>query len=109
MSQITFAKVAGPPDSWCTLQVLNRSTGLEVRDVVEVDTVEGYVIRLRRDVRGKLVPNTLGDGPAQERITGDFEIRADGQPALPHATTSQEGGSSPGAVRYTGRRSAISL
>ena len=76
MGQVTFARVAGPPDSWRTLHVLNRSTGLEVRDVVEVDTVEGYVIRLRRDVRGKLVPNPIGEGPAQERITGDFEIKA---------------------------------
>jgi hypothetical protein len=76
MGQITFAKVGGPPHSWRTIHVINRTTSLEVRDVVEVDTVEGYVIRLRRDVRGKLVPNTIGDGPAQERITGDFEIKA---------------------------------
>lgn len=77
MGQVTFAKVAGPPDSWRTLHVVNRTTSLEVRDVVEVDTVEGYLIRLCRDVRGKLIPNTMGDGPAQERITGDFEIRSE--------------------------------
>lgn len=75
MGQITYARVGGPPDCWRGLRVFNRATGLEVVEVVEVDTVEGYLIRNKRDLRGALVINAAGDAVEQERITGDFEIR----------------------------------
>lgn len=73
MGQITFARMTGPPDSWAVLEVINLLTGTQVRDVIEVDTVERYLIRYRRDPRGQLI--IKGAEPDRERITGDFEIR----------------------------------
>lgn len=78
MGQITFARVDGPPHNWRSLKITNLATGTEVRDVVEVDTEERYLIRLRRDPRGELVLAENKQEVARERITGDFEIEATG-------------------------------
>lgn len=78
MGQITFARVDGPPHNWRGLKVFNTATDTEVRDVIEVDTVERYLIRHCRDPRGQLVLTENKQEIARERITGDFRIEAMG-------------------------------
>ena len=78
MGEITFARVDGPPHNWRGLKVFNLATGTEVRDVIEVDTVERYVIRHRRDPRGQLVVSADGSEIERETITGGFRIEAAG-------------------------------
>ncbi len=72
---ITYARVYGPPADWRGLKVYDLNTGQEVKGVVEVNTVEGWVRRYReyvpgfRDARGR-----FSRQPLQERLTGRFEI-----------------------------------
>lgn len=76
MGEITFAKVDGPPAHWMGLRVFDEATGQEIKDVVECDTVEGYVVRHRRDERGQVHEDPENPGTvATERILGRFEIR----------------------------------
>lgn len=76
MGKITFARVDGPPDNWRGLKIFNTATETEVLDVIEVDTVERYLIRYCRDPRGQLVLTPDKEDVARERITGDFRIEA---------------------------------
>lgn len=74
--ELTYAKVGGPPEEWMGLKVLDVTTGQELRDVLEVNTVEGWCVTLQRDARDHLVVAWI-DGtpePAQVRIEGVFKI-----------------------------------
>lgn len=76
MGEITFAKVGGPPADWMGLRVFDKATGQEINDVIEVDTVEGYVVRHRRDERGQVYEDPENPGTvATERVLGSFAIR----------------------------------
>ncbi len=69
---LTYAVVGGPPVNWHDLQVLDRDTGAPIDGVVEVNTVEGWLIRYIRDEQGRLVS---GAGKAaKERVVGNFMI-----------------------------------
>lgn len=43
-SDITYAKVGGPPEDWSKLQVRDRATGEIVDKVVEVNSAEGWLV-----------------------------------------------------------------
>jgi len=66
---LTFAKVDGPPDDWFGLRAFDLDTGLEVKGLVEVDTVAGYVLFRHVDANG--TPTSR----AVYRREGRFEIR----------------------------------
>ena len=56
---ITYAKIGGPPVHWHELQIYERVGGelVEVTMVVEVDTIEGFVVRMVTDEQGKAQVN----------------------------------------------------
>ena len=64
----TYARAGGPPDDWYSIRVINLDTGAEVRDVVEVDTVDGWVIQQRQ------ASDVVRKG-GHVRLKGRFEIR----------------------------------
>lgn len=67
--EITYAKVGGPPANWHGLEVVDLDTGEIVRDVIEVDAVNGWLMRIK-------IPYTIHEeGVMTERVTGNFEIR----------------------------------
>lgn len=68
---IPYAVAGGPPDDWFGLSVFDRS-GNEIKNVVEVNVAEGWLIRHRLDNAGRsFVEN---DEIATERIEGDFTV-----------------------------------
>lgn len=44
MEQLTYAKAGGPPDDWTDLRVIDETTGLEVPNVIEVNTRTGFIV-----------------------------------------------------------------
>jgi hypothetical protein len=75
---ITYAKVGGPPDNWPNVIIIDKATGAEVRDVMEVDALGGWLVRYRRHPDGSHVLGLDEKGYTiweRERIEGDFEIR----------------------------------
>lgn len=76
MSQITYAKVGGPPAYWHGLKVIDLDTGQEVLDVIEVDAQEGWLISYRRNAEGRFYMDPANEGQAaRQRVEGRFEIR----------------------------------
>ena len=76
MSDITYAVVGGPPHDWRGLKIFELVTGSEVRDVLEVNTAEGWLIRYVRDESGMIfIDPKRPDEAARQRIEGSFEIR----------------------------------
>lgn len=76
---LTYACVGGPPDDWHGLDIIDLDTGKGVFGVVEVNSAEGWLIRLKTDGAGKFfVDPEYPDEVAKERVEGRFEIR---QPA----------------------------
>jgi hypothetical protein len=71
---LDYALTGGPPDNWQGVRVFDLDTGLEVRDVVECNAVEGWLIRAKLNEEGEIY--TVGEGDdaevAQERIDGRF-------------------------------------
>ena len=51
---ILYAKSGGPPVNWRKLRIMRVSTGKEVRDVVEANAFEGWVVQALRDDEGNL-------------------------------------------------------
>lgn len=73
MPGLTYAKaITGPPDNWRELEVIDNTTGLRVRDVLEVNTMEGWVTHYVRDEDGDLA--TEDDHLVQETLQGRFRI-----------------------------------
>lgn len=73
---LTYAVVGGPPDDWNGLLVFDLDSGEEVREVIEVDTSEGWLVRLKRDENGQFfIDPDAPDEAAKERLEGRFEIR----------------------------------
>ena len=76
MKTLTYAIVGGPPEDWRGLVIVDLETGREVRDVVEVNSAEGWLIRFRRNEQGHVyLDPDRPDEAARERLTGKFEIR----------------------------------
>lgn len=72
---ITYAVVDGPPRDWRGLRIFDLDTGTEIKEVLEADTVNGWVVRYVTDAQGRIVPNQHGDRAKTEIIRGRFEIR----------------------------------
>lgn len=72
MRNVTYAKVGGPPDDWCGIQVFDAA-GAEVSDVIEVNTAEGWLVRCRRNEAGILY-DPIMDEIMTERLDGEFRI-----------------------------------
>lgn len=73
--EITFAKVGGPPADWARLDVIDAATGQIVdADVIECDTVKGYIIALKRDADGNLIVGK-DDKIETVRIEGRYQLR----------------------------------
>ncbi|MBY8826096.1 hypothetical protein [Sphingomonas colocasiae] len=71
MTDVTYACVGGPPDNWFNLLIVDAD-GVEIRDVVEVNAAEGWLVRCLRDANGRPIPGD--DGYATERLEGQFRI-----------------------------------
>lgn len=73
---ITYAVVGGPPDNWLGLRVFDIDTGLEIDEVIECNTVEGWLVRYKPGEDGLIY--TVGEGDdaeaASERLEGRFLI-----------------------------------
>lgn len=76
---LTYAKAEGPPADWILLRVIDLETGEEVKLVTEVNTEEGWLIRLATDQGGKTFVDPETDKAATERVTGRFELRREGE------------------------------
>jgi len=72
MEAITYAKVGGPPAFWSDLKVVDQDSGAEVRHVLEVNTIEGWVLRTRHDLDGRVLHQ--GGEILTERLYGRFVI-----------------------------------
>lgn len=73
---LTYAVVGGPPDDWNGLTIFDLDTWKEVKEVIEANTVEGWLVRLRRNDDGQFfIDPEHSDEVAKERLTGRFEIR----------------------------------
>lgn len=70
---ILYCVVGGPPENWNQLRVFRY--GVELCDVREVNVVEGWAIRYKRDHFNRLVTNWEGE-LEEETIEGEFEIHA---------------------------------
>lgn len=76
---LTYAKVGGPPDDWNGLRIYKVKTGEEIKEVVEVNTAENWLRRLKTDSEGKPIAK---DGQlVVERIRGLFVIKRPDEPA----------------------------
>ena len=74
MSEITHARAGEFPEDWHELEVTDLSSGLLMQDVVEVDTVMGWVLRHARDPQtGHFIVVT--DEILREVVRGRFQIR----------------------------------
>lgn len=73
----TFAKSGGPPDDWRRCRVFDADTGAEVRDVVEVDTQIGYLLKFERNEQGRLVLTPDRRAVRVIHLTGNFRIEMD--------------------------------
>lgn len=51
---ILYAKAGGPPANWRDLRVVAVATGKELRDVIEANAFDGWVVQRVRDGAGKL-------------------------------------------------------
>lgn len=60
MTEITYALAGLTPDDWWNIEVIDLETGLPVRDVLEVDTASGWLIRRVRNDEGDPVLNSRG-------------------------------------------------
>lgn len=71
-SDVDYARVDGPPRDWFRLVVIDASTGGEMRDVIEANAVEGWVVRHMRDGEDRLVrqPHSL----RTERVAASIAI-----------------------------------
>lgn len=69
---LTYAKAGGPPVFWQGLRIVDLATDKEVRDVIEVNAAEGWLVRVKRDDVGDFIVN--GDEVVTERIEGSFRI-----------------------------------
>lgn len=69
MSELTYAKVGGPPDDWECWVVLDAESGEELTNLVEVNTREGWAVRY-------VTPPVAGPSGdlLTERITGKFRL-----------------------------------
>lgn len=75
MTELSYAKVGGPPARWQKLKIIDLDTGLEVSKVVEVNTTEGWLIRYREDAEGRpFIDPEKPDQAARERVEGRFQI-----------------------------------
>jgi hypothetical protein len=73
---ITYANAGGPPANWHGLRIFDLESGQEVTQVVEVNTVEGWLIRYKLNEEGRLYLDPENpEQAARERLTGRFEIR----------------------------------
>jgi hypothetical protein len=73
MSDITYAKAGETPENWDKLTVFNNDTGEEITTCVEINTIEGWMIRFARNENGSMV---IEDGRLkEERIEGNFTIK----------------------------------
>lgn len=70
--KLTYAIVGGPPADWYDLRVFDAD-GNKIKEVVEVNTTEGWLIRHRVDEKGDLIVEN--DEVATERIAGAFTIK----------------------------------
>lgn len=77
MGGLTYALAGRIPDPFPfgELKVIDLDAGQEVLDVVEVDTTEGWLVKLKRDGRGLFYLDPENpEHAARQRIEGRFEI-----------------------------------
>lgn len=74
---LDYAVVGGPPDDWADLEVIDLATGKTVDTVREVNTAEGWLVRLVLDAEGRCVLEGEGEDRhiKTERVEGRFEVR----------------------------------
>jgi hypothetical protein len=74
LKPLRYAKVDyGPPEDWMGVLVLDVATGEAVKNVVEVDCDEGWLLRCARDSRGFVYANADGE-VTLERLEGRFVL-----------------------------------
>ena len=69
-----YAKVGGPPEDWYNWSVIDKDTGLEVSNVVEVNVKEGWIIKNAVNERGEKFIDPEKDGIAKETRYGNYKI-----------------------------------
>lgn len=70
---LAYARAGGPPDNWAALEVVSANGDITpMANVIEVDTLKGWVVRYRSE-GGRLV--TENGALVTERVKGHFTIR----------------------------------
>jgi hypothetical protein len=74
MTDLTYAKVGGPPDDWAQLQVRDLDSGELLDGVVEVNSAEGWA-----DLMDRSAYKPGMDHVPLVRVDGRFAIERQGQ------------------------------
>lgn len=77
MDILTYAKAGGPPENWHGIVILDRDTGEFVRNAIEVDAAEGWLIRYQTDDSGAYLFDAAHQELLTERIEGRFALIPD--------------------------------
>lgn len=64
------------PENTFGLDIQVRLDGELLKDVVEADTDEGYVIQLVRGPNGNVAFDPVTEGPKKEKLEGDVTVDA---------------------------------
>lgn len=70
---IGYAKVEGPPFNWNQLRIIDAN-GHEMKEVIEVNAEDGWLIRYKTDDYGYIIVDRLKGEAVTERIEGEFRI-----------------------------------
>jgi hypothetical protein len=71
---IIYAKAGETPPNWRDIRVFDTDNN-EIKDVSEIDIIEGWAIVAERDANGKLF--VRNNNVATVKITGKFHISVD--------------------------------
>lgn len=66
---MSYAHARQTPEAHA-LRIIDRRTGNELRDVVEANSDEGWLVRFRRDGSGNFIVDEDGQTLATERLDG---------------------------------------
>ena len=63
---ILYAKVGGPPNNWHNIRVFLND--VDIGGVIEADVKNGWLIKYKRNEKGKLVLNDTRDEVLTEKL-----------------------------------------
>lgn len=72
-SDLLYAHIGGPPHDWNRLDIF--LDGVQVRNVIEANVAQNYVIRFKTDDKGMYVVNPYTHRTETERVGGVVVVK----------------------------------